>query len=180
MDIINLIDSQTLMFTTASVAFICACVMIYCIHKQNKLLMRFNKLSDELNTSNRSAIGMGQQIIALEKKIDTFDTPKQALSSDNTVAPAIDLGQFSKALAELDKVAEQKTNKPPEPITQNNPQNPHEKNTNDKLNLARELLAKGDALSDVASQCELSFAEVSLLRALSATSSSATQQSPPR
>ena len=140
--------------TALAVAAISIVVMLYCLRKQNQLLAKVNKLSEELRVANRGAIGMGQQIIALEKKLKTLSALTDSQNNKNKQAipePVVD-EPLSETIAEQSQTIE-----------------------DDRLSHARELLAKGQSLTQVASTCQLSFAEVSLLRALHASGTSQNQ-----
>ena len=144
----NALNGQMVMTMALAVAAMSTIVMLYCLRKQSRLLSQVNKLSEDLRVANRGAIGMGQQIIALEKKLQAM-----RLASDpqiSTVMPAPAAVRTVPAAAQHEAQAME----------------------NDKLSLARELLAKGQSLTEVASTCQLSFAEVSLLRALNSTGTS--------
>lgn len=151
-NISNTMNGQTVMTTALTVATISTIVMLFCLRKQSKLLAQVNKLSEELRVANRGAIGMGQQIIALEKKLQAMRAP--ALKTATAVEePIVDEGRLAEAIEPNDILTVE----------------------NDKLSLARDLLAKGQSLTEVASACQLSFAEVSLLRALHSTGTSNNQ-----
>lgn len=155
---------QEVLVSAICVALFSSIVMLFTLKKQNHLLAQINKLSEELQVANRGAIGMGQQIIALEKKLEAMSVTTSPIKEQTPVATTTEESTDKKV-----------ANTSAEPNTQ---AIENSKEADDKLALARDLLAKGQSLSEVASHCQLSFAEVSLLRALNPNNNAPQNQSP--
>jgi len=179
-DIYNIINGQGVAALALFVAVCSAVFAVYSIKKHNSVLLKCNKLSEELLIANRGAIGMGQKIIALEKQLQRGSINHSPVELPSNTA-AIALGQLAEITATQNHKAatniedSSATHLADKVIAQNTvsekPRN-EDRDTNDNLDLARDLLAKGKALTEVANTCQLSFAEVSLLRALNPTSPS--------
>jgi|GEM_PF-6359067 len=161
---------------------ICSILFVfYTMKKQNRLMQQFNKLNEELLIANRGAIGMGQQIIALEKRLQQVSVaPAKAHTADGASSPvATVMSQLVQNTREKtqpiiedvidNSLADKNTSQPSAFQKPTTPSHISEDASTDKLSLARDLLAKGKALTEVANTCQLSFAEVSLLRALNPT-----------
>lgn len=182
--LITIFDGQVVVAIALGIALLSTFVIAYCIKKQNTLLQQVNKLSEELRIANRGAIGMGQQIITLEKKIQRMSANAQSSVQQHPQQSSLQLSQQPSPQIDSTQAQEDPTNDMSKftdivskeilsedstalDASSNNEPEDHE---NEKLNLARDLLAKGKELTEVASTCQLSFAEVSLLRALNPTS----------
>lgn len=125
-------------------------VLLRSHQKTQALNQKLLRLEHDLRVANGSAIGMGQQIMMLEKQ----------------------LGGQRRAASVVAKQPPQTTVSAPPVAGDNQVQVNADTSTGigeqSAYDQARHYLAQGLELSDVAKQCGLSFAEVSLLKSLSA------------
>lgn len=165
------LSSQTIILVTLGIISLSILMVVYCIRKQNVLRSQLNKLSDDLRSANRGAIGMGQQILVLEKQLQQMSNHAQTTNKKSKDKPVESFDINTLAGIDDNSSSSESTNVAVEHSPMSNESKTVKNDANDKLGLARELLAKGKDLTDVASTCELSFAEVSLLRALNSSNS---------
>ena len=117
--------------------------------KSRSLQQKLCRLEHDLRVANTSAIGMGQQVISLEKKI------KQ---QSHTLAQPI---------AHQESIAEPPTLNPShETHVQSSGLEADQSDSLSAYDQARHFLSQGKDVDDVAKQCGLSYAEVSLLQTL--------------
>ena len=105
--------------------------------RHKKVQKKMHDMENSLRFAKSSALGMGQQIISLEKQLQKLSVAPTKLDITNPTVST--------------KPLHEKTH-----IDQD-----------DKYETAKKLLREGKAVGDVANTCQLSFAEVSLLQALS-------------
>ncbi len=147
-----------LMLGLVIVGALLLCTLIMSIKKTRKLEKQLIRMQNELKVSNNSVINIGQQLLSLEKKVNKQNLSRsQARSQKSTTpkpSPSIDTvvdqpQTFAKALI----------NEAPKQSVVDNNESVYDK--------ARLYLAKGDSIENIAKRCNLSHAEVSLLKALS-------------
>lgn len=127
-------------------------------HTLNKKLQR---LEHDLRVANGSAIGMGQQLINLEKQLK-HQHPIASVQYKEPSANDKEPSAYNEKPSAYNKTSAVHAKKLTENLYNNN--NVEEQSV---YNQARESLARGLDIADVAKQCGLSFAEVSLLKSLS-------------
>jgi len=116
------------------------------------LFLYLLRLERELKVANGSAIGMGQQLISMEKKLNQqHDNDYQKNQNEIKERGYLEQNYVQNSYSIENKLTQ--------PKALNNERSVYDQ--------ARASLAEGLAVSEVASQCELSFAEVSLLKSLS-------------
>jgi len=129
------------------------CTLLISIKKTRRLDKKLTRVQQDLKISNKSVINIGQQLLSLEKKMSkqSLREPKnEAVVKPSTDSVATKPKTFATALdSELDA--------PKQAVMDNN------ESVYDK---ARLYLAKGDSIENIAKRCNLSHAEVSLLKAL--------------
>jgi hypothetical protein len=113
---------------------------------------KLSRLEHDLRIANSSAIAMGQQLISLEKQFKQQRNPDVEPQLQQAV-PVVKQSSMIKPSNNNSAYADDL--------------NANESATFSVYDDARQSLAQGLSVSDVAKQCGLSHAEVSLLKALS-------------
>lgn len=140
----------------ASVCFLSFYVFWVTRRKTKFLQEKLERLERELKVANSSAIGMGQQLIALEKQISQqlLSQPPQAVKS--------------KSLSTLkNKVSNQPDLSNNRLVSKSQQVSQADNRSLTSYDEARQALALGKSIEEVSKDCRLSYAEVSLLQALS-------------
>ena len=164
-----LVQQQSLLMLIVGGGSILVCLLLTFVlwrgHRKNQALQqKLLRLEREFKVANGSAIGMGQHLIALEKQLYQqqyqVQTQAQVQTPQNSVPTA--------AATEADSVSAE----PPESSSlkvqsQEASAASEEEISSSIYDDARRALANGRTVSEVAKQCGLSYAEVSLLQALS-------------
>lgn len=141
----DIINTNTLIVSIASLACLFSVYVLF--RSQSKVVdlqKQMIKLQHDLRVAHGSAIGMGQQLIHLEKQVQQ---QKQHAGSPTRTEEKRFPSQVTPAKPSIVKS--------------------HDMVEESSYDRARQSLAKGMALSDVAEECGLSHAEVSLLQSLS-------------
>ncbi|MGH1440384.1 MAG: DUF2802 domain-containing protein [Cellvibrionaceae bacterium] len=126
-----------------------ACIVSFFVllrgYQRNKALnKKLTRLEHDLRIANSSAIGMGQQLIAMEKQLS-----EKSITITNASVTASEKSNNTEQLS----------------IPKANATSPHQETS--IYDQARQSLAQGLEVGEIAKQCGLSFAEVSLLKSLS-------------
>jgi hypothetical protein len=132
-------------------------VMLFHTRKMRLLGKKVKRLEHELKVARASAVAMGQQILNLEKQLDVSSAvTRQTIASAKSTS-------YSKNKAV--QVSPQ-----PQPVSFDSKKQENETGLEDQQSVydeARYFLSQGNDVGDVATKCGLSYAEVSLLKALS-------------
>ncbi len=146
-------NSSTLIIALVGIVGIVAVSMLF--RSQSRvagLQQQLKKLERDLRISNGSAIGMGQQLIQIEKQLQQ---QKNAFMQQESKAASITTNTQTIRPSVVESVAVDKTSVD---------------NAGSIYDQARQALAQGLAIDEIAQQCGLSYAEVSLLQTLSKSS----------
>ena len=146
-------QTSTVLMVSASLLVLAAIVIGQ--RRNRKLNQRVERLQRDLLVANNSAIGMGQQLLALEKKMIS-----QHQASHNIHSHADQLAQKSAAIAE--KALSENTSNLKHRL---NGQVEEEDET-PAYELAKQWLSQGADIQQVIKKTGLSHAEVSLIKAL--------------
>ena len=154
--LLNQIESELLLglVVTSVVLF---CTLLLSLKKSRKLDRQVVRMQQALKISNSSVINIGQQLLKLEQKLNE--------QRSHTAACATDI-DFTKAMASTLKKQPEMKAKPATGVREELPQKSND-DSGSVYDNARFYLAKGDSIERVAKRCNLSHAEVSLLKALS-------------
>lgn len=128
------------------------CTLLISVKKTRRLDKKLARVQQDLKISNTSVINIGQQLLSLEKKMSkqSLRQPKKAAVVEPSTAPAAKPKTFEKALDHALDTSKQSVVDDSESV----------------YDKARLYLAKGDSIENIAKRCNLSHAEVSLLKAL--------------
>ncbi|MGH1485016.1 MAG: DUF2802 domain-containing protein [Cellvibrionaceae bacterium] len=138
--------SDTLIVGIALIACVVSFFSLLRSHqKARNLFNKLQRLEHDLKIANNSAIGMGQQLISLEKQLKQQPVVNQA--------EAMALVKEAENIATKEALIEA-------PVNNSGSDNPS------VYDRARQLLHHEQDINKVAKQCGLSYAEVSLLKAL--------------
>ena len=123
-------------------------------HRRHQLLdARLQRLERDLRAANNSAIGMGQQLIQMEKILKQY-----------TVQPEIKTA----TAAPIATTSTTETDTTPHTISsRSDTTSTRAASQESSYNQARDYLSQGKSVEDTMKICGLSYAEVSLLQALS-------------
>lgn len=147
---INKLGLNNVVLVLSALACIVSFFVLFSGYQKNKRLnTKLARLEHDLRVANGSAIGMGQQLIEMEKRLGQQSpstlapviVKQSSTPSENQYAPS----QKEKAYSAQDPLAHQEAS---------------------IYDQARQSLAQGLEVGEVAKQCGLSFAEVSLLKSL--------------
>ncbi|MFT6388403.1 MAG: hypothetical protein ACJAUP_001784 [Cellvibrionaceae bacterium] len=127
-----------------------------------KLNKQLQRLEHELRVANGSAIGMGQQLISFEKKLNQQHVVSSPVQDKE---PSAQYEKFSAQPKEPLVQSQKKSSRDQKQTT--TPKKNNDIEAQSVYEQAREALSRGLDVGDVAKQCGLSFAEVSLLKSLS-------------
>ena len=134
---------QSVVILSAVACVVSLWVMLRSYYNNRKVQQRLHRLEHDLRIAHSSAIGMGQQIISLEKQLK-----QQRQQSPQRVAKP--------------KTAAVPPTSKPTPVAVDTTATVN----GSVYDQARAGLANGDSIAAVAKRCGLSYAEVSLLQAL--------------
>ena len=141
--------SDTLIVGIAIVACVVSLLALFRSHQQScKLSKQVQRLEHDLKIASSSAIGMGQQLILLEKQLK-LPSAKQAVETVTRVQEAESITSKTTPITTF--------------VDDNKPQTSDSTSVYDR---ARQLLQQQQDINKVAKECGLSYAEVSLLNAL--------------
>lgn len=137
-------STNSLLVSIVTLCFLtCLLALFYGQAQVRVLQRRFKKLENDLRITHDSFIGMGQQLIELEKQTrqsqQIFHEPKFTHAQKTVAAPDMTRSETTKS---------------------------ETTSSNSSYDRARQALASGLAVADVARECNLSYAEVSLLQSL--------------
>lgn len=152
--------------------------------KRCRMEEKLSRLERDLRIANGGAVGMGQQLIALEKQIEqqlvtTFvkKEPKsrevkktnqqQAFDDYPTVTNTTKSDTNRQNSASQYDTSQDRTPQQLAAKTEHSVEDHSNEDDVSSYDQARLLLEQGNVINDVAKQCGLSYAEVSLLQALS-------------
>ncbi len=145
--VINNLGSNGLVIGLGSLTLVLFVALFRGYQKIQLVNKQLERLQHDLRVANSSAISMGQQLIHLEKRVNQQPVPQEPVTRERAAA----------TFAQEDVK--------PSVLPVESPTNDiNEKSVYDQ---ARSFLSQGHSVSDVAKQCGLSHAEVSLLHALS-------------
>lgn len=154
--------------------------LLISVKKTRQLDKKLTRLQQDLKVSHASVINIGQQLMRLEKKVNLQSAAQPTVknaSINHTNTPAgipLEKANYSDSIAPqvtqpaIDNAFKLATN---QNVTNQNTTKLNETNQVDDSDSiydnARYYLEKGDSVESIAKRCNLSHAEVSLLKALS-------------
>lgn len=164
--------------------------LVFCYRKIISLSSRIDRLEKDLRVANGSMIAMGQQIVAFEKNlthskntppINTIITETTDKASKDSNQHVADYTQFETSFSNSNLIDKLKQNVDNKIISKRASEENEDgfqqsksevtRSEDDSIyELAKSSLSKGVSVSDVAKECGLSFAEVSLINSLTQSS----------
>ncbi|MFT6389549.1 MAG: hypothetical protein ACJAUP_002942 [Cellvibrionaceae bacterium] len=140
-----------------AISILLSLALLLSFRQTRKLAKQLNRVQHDLKVSSSSMINIGQQLLNLEKRVNqttlsesvnrTVRAPNKMNNMDYNVPQGVRENDF----------------KTPDTLKDNSLLD----NADSIYDKARYYLAKGDSVESIAKRCNLSHAEVSLLKALS-------------
>jgi len=157
---INKLGLNNVILVLSAIACTVSFFVLFSGYQKNKRLNRkLARLEHDLRVANGSAIGMGQQLIEMEKRLGQ--------QNPSTLAPVIVKQSSTPSKNQYTPSQKEKTYSAQQTIPQQTTAQEPLANQEDSIyDQARQSLAQGLEVGEVAKQCGLSFAEVSLLKSL--------------
>ncbi len=160
--IINHLGSDGLVIGLSSLTLVLLVVLFRGYQKIQQVNKQLVRLQHDLRVANSSAISMGQQLIHLEKRVNQHPVTQEPIMREAVANTFIE-----ETVVQQEKRPSSIGNESSEPSFSSVPPAEHTADETSVYDQARSFLAQGESVSDVAKQCGLSHAEVSLLHALS-------------
>jgi hypothetical protein len=136
--------------------------LLLSLAKARKSAKQLSRLQHDLKVSNASMINIGQQLLSLEKKFNKKSVSEPVNNNLHL------LNTLSKDDLKVSREFEVEKSQQASPQTRNFQENNSSANNEESIyDKARYYLASGDSVENIAKKCNLSHAEVSLLKALS-------------
>lgn len=148
-----------------AVSVLLSLTLILSLKNVRKLDKKLTRVQHDLKVSHASVINIGQQLLNLEKKVNQQALSRPVNANDHT-KPL--LNKVSKVDSTISRNSQVDDSKSDNSQADNSQLDDSQLDNGDSIyDKARYYLAKGDDVESIAQRCNLSHAEVSLLKALS-------------
>ena len=147
-----------------TVSVLLSLTLLLSFKKVRKLGKQLNRVQQDLKMSHVSVINMGQQLLSLEKKVNQQAFSSSANVNDHTKPLLNKVTKVDSSVSRDSQIYGSQSER--SQIGDSKVDNSPLDNGGSIYDKARYYLAKGDDVDSIAQRCNLSHAEVSLLKAL--------------
>jgi hypothetical protein len=148
-----------------AVSVLLSLTLLLSFKKVGKLGKKLTRLQQDLKMSHASVINIGQQLLSLEKKVNQQALSRPANVNAHTKPLLNKMAKIDSSVSRDSQIDVSQSDR--SQISDAQVDNSLLDNGGSIYDKARYYLAKGDDVDSIAQRCNLSHAEVSLLKALS-------------